>query len=74
VGRLSPRSHAFCNPAGKVFLLAVIALFLFHGCHRMVYSPHDLGVRTGVRAQIAFYGFAAFGSPISLALLLHTWF
>lgn len=59
------------NPAGKVLLLAVIGLFLFHGCHRMVHSLHDLGLQTGTRAQIAFYGFATVLSVVTLGLLLH---
>jgi len=58
------------NPVGKAAVLAVISLFLFHGCHRMVHSLHDLGFRTGPTARIAFYGFAILGTVIAALLLL----
>ena len=62
------------NPIGKVAALAVISLSLFHGCHRMVHSLHDLGIRTGRTAQIWFYGFAVSGTVITCLLLLHIGF
>lgn len=58
------------NPLGKIALLATISLFLFHGCHRMVHSLHDLGLKTGLRAQRWFYGFAILGTLVAAALLL----
>jgi len=58
------------NPVGKAAVLAVISLFLFHGCHRMVHSLHVLGFRTGPTARIAFYGFAILGTVIAALLLL----
>ena len=58
------------NPFGKLTLLVVISLFLFHGCHRMVHSLHDLGFRTGTRAQLWFYGFATLGTAVAAVLLL----
>jgi len=54
---------------GKVALFAVIALFLFHGCHRMYHFLHDLGVHIGPGAKAAFHGFAALGSLAALVLL-----
>ncbi len=58
------------HPLGKLALLAVIALFLFHGCHRLLHSLHDLGVRTGSVGRWVFYGFAALGSLAGAVLLL----
>ena len=58
------------HPLGKLALLAVIALFLFHGCHRLLHSLHDLGVRTGSAGRWVFYGFAALGSLAGAVLLL----
>lgn len=58
------------HPLGQLGLLAVIALFLFHGCHRLLHSLHDLGVRTGRAGRWCFYGFAAAGSAATAALLL----
>jgi len=58
------------HPLGKLALLMVIALFLFHGCHRLLHSLHDLGVRTGTGARWCFYGFAALGSLATAVMLL----
>ncbi|MBZ8140692.1 fumarate reductase subunit FrdD [Rubrivivax gelatinosus] len=57
------------HPLGKLVVLAVIALFLFHGCHRMLHSLHDLGVHAGRGAAVFFYGFATAGSLVCAALL-----
>jgi fumarate reductase subunit D len=57
------------HPLGKLALLAVIALFLFHGCHRMLHSLHDLGLKTGTVAAVLFYGFATLTSVLAAALL-----
>jgi len=54
---------------GKLSLFAVIALFLFHGCHRMYHCLHDFGVHIGPGAKAAFHGFAALGSLAALVLL-----
>jgi fumarate reductase subunit D len=62
------------NPFGKIALLAVISLFLFHGCHRMLHSLHDLGWRTGSGARIAFYGSAMLATVATAALLLQLGF
>jgi fumarate reductase subunit D len=58
------------HPLGRLALLAVIALFLFHGCHRLLHSLHDLGVRTGSAGRWVFYGAATLGSIAAAALLL----
>lgn len=57
------------HPAGQFALLAVIALFLFHGCHRLLHSLHDLGVRTGSAGRWVFYGFASAGSLLAAGML-----
>jgi len=55
--------------AGKAFLLAVVALFLFHAVHRIFHSLHDLGVRTGPLAATLCYGGALAGSAAALVAL-----
>jgi succinate dehydrogenase subunit D len=58
------------NVFGKIALLAIISLFLFHGCHRMYHSLHDFGVHVGPGIKAAFHGFAALGSLAALILLI----
>lgn len=58
------------HPVGQLGLLGVISLFLFHGCHRMLHSLHDLGVHTGAWARWCFYGFATVGSIATATVLL----
>ncbi len=53
------------HPLGGLALLAVIALFLFHGCHRILHSLHDLGLQTGARAKLGLYGFATAGTLVA---------
>lgn len=55
---------------GKAFLLVVIALFLFHGCHRIYHTLHDLGVHVGPAMKAAFHGAAILGTLAAAALLL----
>ena len=57
------------HPLGKLALFAVIALFLFHGCHRAYHCLHDFGVRVGPGIKAAFHGFAAAGALAALILL-----
>jgi fumarate reductase subunit D len=57
------------HPLGKLVVLVVISLFLFHGCHRMLHSLHDLGVHTRNGSKVVFYGFAVAGTAITAALL-----
>lgn len=58
------------NPAGKLVILAVISLFLFHACHRMLHSLHDLRIPAGAGARWLFYGGAMLGTMVTAALLL----
>lgn len=61
-------------PAGKVAVLAVISLFLFHGCHRMVHSLHDIGFPAGAGTRRLFHGAAILGTLMTATLLLVTGF
>jgi fumarate reductase subunit D len=54
---------------GKVFLLAVISLFLWHGAHRICHSLHDLGVPKGPLVQLACYGLALAGTLAAVVAL-----
>jgi fumarate reductase subunit D len=58
------------NPIGKVAELAVISLFLFHGCHRMFHSLHDLGIHPGGSVRLLFYGFASLVTIVTAGLLI----
>ena len=58
------------NPLGKLAVLAVVSLFLFHGCHRMYHCLHDFGIHVGAGLKAAFHGFAIAGSLVALYLLL----
>jgi fumarate reductase subunit D len=62
------------HPLGKLALLAVISLFMFHGCHRLLHSMHDLGVRTGRPGPWLFYGTAVLGTGVAVLLLLRVGF
>ncbi|HSJ97349.1 MAG TPA: fumarate reductase subunit FrdD [Myxococcota bacterium] len=50
------------SPAGKAFLFLAVALFLWHGAHRIFHSVHDLGLRASLPAQLACYGVALAGT------------
>ena len=58
------------NGLGKIAILAVISLFLFHGCHRMYHCLHDFGIHVGAGLKAAFHGFAAAGTVAAATLLL----
>jgi fumarate reductase subunit D len=62
------------HPVAKLALLTLISLFLFHGCHRLLHSLHDLGVQTGRAAAVGFYGAATLATVLTAALLLHLGF
>lgn len=54
-----PRMLAFAQSwFGKVVLLVVISLFLWHAMHRIRHSLHDLGIHAGTGAAVLCYGFA----------------
>ena len=54
---------------GKLLLLAVISLFLFHAVHRIYHGLHDLGAHAGIGSMIAAYGSALAGTLIAAWLL-----
>ncbi len=63
--------HAFAaHWLGKVFLLAVIVLFLWHAAHRLRITLHDFGLRQDLLAAVVLYLVAAAGSVLSLLYLL----
>ena len=58
------------HPLGKLAILVVISLFMFHGCHRMLHSLHDLGRHTGESARVLFYGSATLATIVAAILLV----
>ncbi len=65
------RAHALAhNGFGKIAIFLVIALFLFHGLHRMYHSVHDLGIHVTPAMKAGFHGLAALGSAVAAYLLL----
>ena len=58
------------NPLGKLVLLAVIALFLFHGVHRFVTTLNDYGLRGGHATMALFVGIATLLTLVTAGLLL----
>jgi fumarate reductase subunit D len=69
------RVHAVAQGwPGKAGLLALVALFLFHGLHRMYHTLHDFGVRVGPWRKALFHGTAAAGTLVAaVALLMLGW-
>ena len=55
---------------GKLIIVAVISLFLFHAMHRIYHGLHDIGVHAGMGAMVAAYGSALVGTLIAAGLLL----
>ena len=55
------------HPLGKLALLVVIALFLFHAMHRLYHSLHDLGVHVGPGRRALFHGLAGVGTLVAAA-------
>lgn len=55
---------------GKLLLLAVISLFLFHAVHRIYLGLHDIGVHAGAGARVIAYGSALAGTLAAGYLLL----
>jgi fumarate reductase subunit D len=55
---------------GKLLLLAVISLFLFHAAHRIYHGLHDIGVHAGTGTMAASYGGALAATLASAYLLI----
>jgi fumarate reductase subunit D len=63
--------HAFvAHWFGKVFLLVVIALFLWHAAHRLRVTLHDFGLRADLAVAVVVYVVAAAGTLLSVLYLL----
>lgn len=56
--------------AGKVILLAVISLFLWHAAHRIFHSLHDVGAHPGAGSKLLCYGGALLGTIIAAGALV----
>jgi fumarate reductase subunit D len=66
-----PRMLAFARHwAGKAFLFAVVALFIWHAAHRILKSLHDVGVHPGLAAKLCCYGSALLVTLLALYGLL----
>jgi len=63
--------HAFAaHWFGKLFLLMVIALFLWHAAHRLRVTLHDFGLRQDAAVAVVVYVIAAAGTLMSVLYLL----
>ena len=66
-----PQMLAFAQHwAGKIFVFAVIALFMWHAAHRIFHSLHDVGIRAGLLAKLICYGSALIVTLLALWSLL----
>ena len=62
--------HAFAaHWFGKLFLLAVITLFLWHAAHRLRVTLHDVGLRQDSIVAAVVYLVAAAGTVLSVLYL-----
>ena len=57
------------NPLGKLFLLAVVSLFMWHAAHRIYHTLHDLGIKPNPVAWLGCYG-VAIAVTLDAAVLL----
>jgi len=55
---------------GKLILLGIIVLSLWHGAHRLRVTLHDFGLRMDGQVAVLFYGIAGFGTIGSLVWLI----
>ena len=63
--------HAFAaHWLGKLFLLTVISLFLWHAAHRLRVTLHDVGLRQDPIIAVVVYLVAAAGTALSVLYLL----
>ena len=62
---------AFLAPVlALLFLLMVIALFLWHAAHRLRVTLHDFGLRQDAAVAVVVYVIAAAGTLMSVLYLL----
>ena len=65
------RVHALARHGiGKAFLLAVVALFLWHAAHRLYHTIHDFGWKRGEAEWLLCYGVAAIASAAAAIALV----
>jgi fumarate reductase subunit D len=65
------RMQAFAGHwLGKLVIVAVISLFLWHGMHRVYHGLHDIGVHAGRGAMVVCYGVAFVATLLSAWLAL----
>jgi fumarate reductase subunit D len=65
------RMHVFTGHwLGKLAIVAVISLFLWHGMHRVYHGLHDLGVHAGKGTMVLCYGVAFVATLLSIWLVL----
>jgi fumarate reductase subunit D len=57
------------NGFGKLAVLIVISLFLFHGLHRMYHCLHDVGIHVNAALKAVFHGLAIAGTIACICLL-----
>ena len=63
--------HAFAAHGwGKLFLLTVIVLFLWHAAHRLRITLHDFGLRQDRIVAVIVYLAAAAGTALSVFYLV----
>lgn len=61
-----PRMLAFSQHiVGKLFILAIIVLFLWHAAHRIFKTLHDVGIHPSPASKLACYGTAFVGSVLA---------
>ena len=66
-----PHVLAFArHPIGKLVILAVIALFFWHGAERLFLTLKDMRVGTLLMLRLMTYGVAAILTLVTIALLL----
>lgn len=63
--------HAFtAHWLGKLALLGVISLFLWHAAHRLRVTLHDFGLRQDARVAWVVYGVASVGTLLTVVYLI----
>jgi fumarate reductase subunit D len=58
------------HPLGRIAIVAVIGLFLFHGMHRLYHTLHDFGLQITSAIKALCHGLAALGTLIALLLVV----
>ncbi len=77
LGWLAPETLAYervlafvQHPLGKLIMLAVIFLPVWHAAHRLRITAHDFGIRADGLIAVVCYGLAALGTVAAIYLLL----